>query len=159
LRIVGERRPAAAQDDAAVDDDRVGARTVTDGDELVDRIDAGIISALGRADHDIGALSRFETADQVRVPPPARPDRHHLEHVLRNVACPAPPASCSARKPASPDELCRAESVPSATLTPRFFISGIRVFARSGVPRDTYASGHQTIDSPDRRSARSRRRG
>ena len=78
-------------------------------------------------------------------------ERHHLEICPRKRSdARPPPASCRARNPASPDELCRAESVPSATLTPRFFISGIRVGCRSGVPRETYAAGHQTIDKPER---------
>src|SRR5439155_23225976 len=77
---------ATMQDDPAIDDDGVGTRTMTYGDELVHGIDARHqFGGLSRADDDIGALSGFETADEMRQSGRLRAaKRHHLEDIFRD---------------------------------------------------------------------------
>src|ERR1700722_129444 len=83
--LVHQSRASAAQYDAAVDQDGVGAGTVGDTNELVDRVSAG--GEFGnrmRTQHDVAALAWLDAADDgIETGGTCPSQRLHFDDVLR----------------------------------------------------------------------------
>ena len=82
--FINKRGATLAQDNAAIHKNRIRISPMCDGDQLMHRIDTRHkLGGMGRTDHNIGALSGFQTANEMlKARSPRAADRHHFEDIF-----------------------------------------------------------------------------
>ena len=67
MGFINKRGVTLAQDNAAIHENSIRTRSMSDRDQLMHRIDARHeLGGIGRTDHNVGALSGFQTANEMR---------------------------------------------------------------------------------------------